>query len=222
MLAPPPIRRGAPGGASSPAPLLNPPPLNPPTPRARARPRSIAASICGSFSVISLKTVATGFPILLGDPPVWPPYVFWIGLGLLCTAAPFQLYLLNASLASGQAAFVVPFYLCVLMLINSFNAGILYSEFVSLVREPMPLYLVMYIVGVALLITGLSVLGLTPSKPKGVVPVSVPEEVKGKQEESPRTPEADTPTHTPGKNGIFGGKLPPIKGSKTNAAVAPQ
>ena len=107
----------------------------------------LTAATCGAFSVICLKVVAVAVPTFAceGRPP---HYVFYIGLLGLATIAPLQLYLLNLSLAAGQATFAVPFYISLLMLMISLFGGLLFDEYVALLRTPRPLYAVLYAVGI--------------------------------------------------------------------------
>ena len=60
------------------------------------------------------------------------------------------------ALASGQAMFAVPLYLSLICVFLSFMAGLLFNEFSSLIRPPLPLYLVLYILGLCLVLGALA------------------------------------------------------------------
>lgn len=125
----------------------------------------LTASMCGSFSVVLLKIASNWIPMAfrkvfaedrdqIDDPwGYWLAYLSFFGL---CTVAPFQLYLLNLSLASGQATFAIPLYISLLMLFMSFFGGAVFGEFAALLRPPLPLYAILYFLGCMLVAIGLA------------------------------------------------------------------
>ena len=131
----------------------------------RPEPRSLTTTVCactsasfiGAFSVVWLKIVAIAIPawVSAGTPP---PPISWPAIPFLSTIGPLQLYLLNMALASGQAMFAVPLYLSLICVFLSFMAGLLFNEFSSLIRPPLPLYLVLYILGLCLVLGALACL----------------------------------------------------------------
>lgn len=101
--------------------------------------------------------------------------------------APFQLYLLNLSLAAGQATFAVPLYISLLMLFMSFFGGAVFDEYKALLRPPMPLYAVLYFFGCTLVALGL-------------VGLSMGQRRRQQQEKRVAADEPEIPPHT-----AFGG-----------------
>jgi len=122
---------------------------------------SSTASMIGAYSVVFLKIVAIAIPALVTSCETgceMPPPVFWPCIPFLATVGPMQLYLLNVALASGQAMFAIPLYLSLICVFISFSAGILFNEFESLMRAPLPLYLVLYSLGLVLVMGALAAL----------------------------------------------------------------
>ena len=114
------------------------------------------AATCGSFSVLFLKITATAVPAFIQDTSVVPEPIVFIAIVGLIIVAPLQLYLLNLSLAAGDASFAVPFYMCLLTVLISAMGGVVFNEFDALFRPPMPLYLVLYVAGLLLLLGGVA------------------------------------------------------------------
>lgn len=116
------------------------------------------AATCGAFSVLALKIALFTIIEFIAGRIDYPPPLSILCFIVLVTCAPLQLYLLNLSLAAGKATFCIPLYLSLLMLFISFFGGILFHEFGSLMRDPLPLYLCLYIAGCLLVLLGLAVL----------------------------------------------------------------
>ena len=115
----------------------------------------VTAACCGAYSVMFLKIVSVGVPAWISEPSVIPHPLFFVAVLVVATVAPLQLWLLNLSLAAGKATFAVPLYISLLMVFMSVFGGILFDEFVALLRPPLPLYIVLYVTGVVLVIAGL-------------------------------------------------------------------
>lgn len=135
--------------------------------RKRLRPRddstaaafasAFTAALTSGFSIVFLKVVALGATDwFAGNLP--PPIVIGCFFALL-VSAPLQLYLLNLTLASGQATFTIPLYLSLTMVFTSASGGFLFNEFSAVAhRAPAPLWIVVYGVAVVIVIAGLVVL----------------------------------------------------------------
>jgi len=119
---------------------------------------AVTAAACGAFSVLSLKIVMATISQWASGAVSAPPPLSFLCFVALLTCAPMQLYILNLSLASGKATFAIPIYLSVTMLFMSFLGGTLFAEFDSLLREPYPLFLCLYVFGCLMVLLGLLVL----------------------------------------------------------------
>ena len=139
-----------------------------PTLRRRYRPSedSTTASVCSSFtaaltsgfSIVFLKVIALAVAELSSQGIGPTPLVAICGVGL-AISAPLQLYLLNMTLASGRATFTIPLYLSLTMVLTSASGGILFNEFAPIAqREPAPVWIIVYSLGVVIVMVGLVVL----------------------------------------------------------------
>lgn len=117
-----------------------------------------SAGCCGAVSVLSLKITAKTIVEFFGGHIPYPPPLSIICFVVLAVCAPLQLYVLNLSLSCGRATFCIPLYLSLTMLFMSFLGGILFNEFVTLMRDPYPLYLILYIAGCSMIMFGLALL----------------------------------------------------------------
>mmetsp|Transcript_22691 Transcript_22691/g.73440 ORF Transcript_22691/g.73440 Transcript_22691/m.73440 type:complete len:505 (+) Transcript_22691:111-1625(+) len=152
------------------------------------------AATCGAFSVLALKISLFTIIEFAAGRIAYPPPLSILCFLVLATCAPLQLYLLNLSLAAGKATFCIPLYLSLLMLFISFFGGVLFYEFGSLMRDPYPLYLCLYIAGCLLVLLGLAVLSYKQQVREGravVVPapddaceVSSKPSIQGKRRDS--------------------------------------
>jgi hypothetical protein len=123
---------------------------------------SLAATICsgfsaacvGSFTVLFMKIFVSWLPDFAAVPHVPSPSV-GVPTLMILVCAPLQLYLLNLSLAAGQATFSVPLYISLLACMVSLNGGALFDEYVALARPPLPLYIALYVLGCAGVFLGL-------------------------------------------------------------------
>jgi len=123
---------------------------------------SITTTVCsactsamiGSLSVVSLKLVVMGISGWAATG-VFPPPLSVVCLLFLVIFGWLQLYLLNVALSSGQAMFAIPLYLSLICVFISFAAGVVFNEFVALMRDPVPLFLLLYIAGLLLVLGAL-------------------------------------------------------------------
>ena len=120
------------------------------------------AACCGAMSVTLLKIISSYLGKLFCCFTM--PHPVEAGSLVILVIAPLQLYLLNLSLAAGQATFAVPLYVSLLMVLMSVFGGIVFGEYAALLRSPMPLYIVLYVCGIALVICGLFGLSMSARK----------------------------------------------------------
>ena len=148
-----------------------------PSPAVISRCSALSAAACGAYSVTALKITVKGISEVVADDESSrePPLVLFGAIAILCTVAPSQLYLLHTALTHGNATFAIPIYLSTMTVLISTIGGVLFGEFDALARDPFPLYLLMYLAGLALLVAGLVFLARSQARMSLIASGSAPQ-----------------------------------------------